>query len=202
MLLFCGFAPLFLHYGWAAWDVVRLGPWPLYTPFAPWGATLMTECCDPSNIRNVGTTIAIASLAVAATGTSEVARLLTYDGSGPNSEYELSYLFMWCGFSALNFYFGCKLLFSAATESPLAVYYQIFFQGRLIAGGSGAFLLLVFLVPILIKDLHFVTHPYAAGTLLTSIAWLGFGVGYRPCNNRKVLKAAPLFPVPRASRSY
>ena len=199
MLLLCGFAPLFLHYGWAAWDVVRLGPWPLYTPFAPWGATLMTECCDPSNIRNVGTTIAIASLAVAATGTSEVARLLPYDGSGPNSEFELSYLFMWGGFGVLSLSSCCSMLFASVggTKSPLAVYNKIWFHGRLIAGGSGAFLFLVFLVPIMIKDLHFVMHPYAAGSLLTSISWLGFGAGSRP-NNRRLLRAALLTP----SHSY
>ena len=105
MLLFCGFAPLFLHYGWAAWDMARLGAWPFYTPLAPWG-----------------------------------------------------------GF-----------------------------------GGSGAFLFLVFLVPIMIKDLHFVMHPYAAGSVLTSISWLGFGAGSRP-NNLRLLRAALLFPTP--SRSY
>ena len=195
MLLFCGFAPLFLHYGWAAWDMARLGAWPFYTPLAPWGGFLMTECSDPSNIRNISTIFAILYLAITATCTSNVARVLSYGEFGPNSEFELSYLFMWGGFGVLSLSSCCSMLFASVggTKSPLAVYNKIWFHGRLIAGGSGAFLFLVFLVPIMIKDLHFVMHPYAAGSVLTSISWLGFGAGSRP-NNLRLQRAALLTP--------
>ena len=180
-LFFVGLAPLVLHYSLGSWDAAQLGNWPTYASLHAWGGMFMVEFMQP-NERIITLVFICSYLMVCFTAMANVGALLLRHGSLALSSYEQSYLFTWCGFGALTFYSSSSLIVALVRCSAGHVLNrQAYYLGRLVSGACGAFLLLVFLLPISISDPQFaLQHPYGFGTLVTSLSWLAFGILWKP----------------------